>query len=31
LIDGKSATTDAIRSNPVDSTQQSAVRYGGEE
>jgi hypothetical protein len=31
LMDGKSATTDAIRSNPVDSTQQSAVRDGGEE
>jgi hypothetical protein len=31
LMDGKSATTDAIRSNPVDSTQESAVRYGGEE
>ncbi len=31
LMDGKSATTDAIRSNPVDSTQQSAVRDGGKE
>jgi hypothetical protein len=31
LMDGKSATTDAIRSNPVNSTQQSAVRYRGEE
>jgi hypothetical protein len=30
LIDGKSATTDAIRSNPVDSTQQSAVKDRGE-
>ncbi len=31
LLDGKSATTDAIRSNPINSTQQSAVRDGGEE
>jgi hypothetical protein len=32
LMDSKSATTDdAIRSNPVDSTEQSAVRDGGEE
>jgi hypothetical protein len=31
LMDGKSARTDTIRSNPVDLTQQSAVRYGGEE
>ncbi len=30
LIDRKSATTDAIRSNPVNLTQQSAVRDGGE-
>jgi hypothetical protein len=31
LMDGKSATTDAIRSNPVNLTQQSAVRDRGEE
>jgi hypothetical protein len=31
LMDGKSATTDAITSIPVYSTQQSAVRDGGEE
>jgi hypothetical protein len=31
LMDGKSATTDAIRSNPVNLTDQSAVRDGGEE
>jgi hypothetical protein len=31
LMDGKSATTDAIRSNPLNLTQQSAVRDGGEE
>jgi hypothetical protein len=30
-MDGKSATTDAIRSNPVNLTLQSAVRYRGEE
>ncbi len=30
-MDSKSATTDAIRSNPVDLTQQSTVRYRGEE
>ncbi len=31
LIDCKSVTTDAIRSNPVEWTQQSAVRDGEEE
>ncbi len=31
LMDAKSATTDAIRSNPVNLTQQSAVRDGWEE
>ncbi len=31
MMDGKSATTDAIRSNPVNLTQQSAVRDKGEE
>ncbi len=30
LIDGKSATTNAIRSNPVNLTHQSAVRDGWE-
>jgi hypothetical protein len=31
LMDGKSVMTDAIRSNPIDSTQQSSVRERGEE
>jgi hypothetical protein len=31
LMDGKSAMTDAIISNPVNLTQQSAVRDRGEE
>jgi hypothetical protein len=30
-MDSKSAMTDAIKSNPVNLTQQSAVRDGGEE